>query len=388
MIRKEIMNSGMEEMLFEDLNKLPYFARRHKLLSPFIMIWAYFCTLFGGGIDSESKESLEQYVPLEKRKNLIYMSKLVAKLVYYRFRYEFTFKEYFLLGFDKIDKKARLEYLAGFERLRVYGQVNTFENIKKFADKYKCYTYFENYFKRDIVIVNGSEDLIPFSMFVNNHDKFIFKPNDDSGGHGVMVVDKATAGFNMMTLFKSMLVTGPGIVEEFVQQDDKIGVFHANSVNTIRFTTYYNQEQNRFVKMYAMLRVGRGDAEVDNASAGGIVCAIDLDTGVVMSDGRCEDGVIYSEHPDTHMTFKGYQVPRWDELNDMLVDLVRVIPSHKIVGWDFALDKNKGWVLIEANSCPGMIAAQMCHGPVFREKFRNTLFNDVKYGKLYSNAKL
>lgn len=388
MIRRETMNAGIDKKLAINLDSVPYFARRHRILIPFIIVGAFIYVVFGGDIDGFLRRDVNYYVPSEKKKNPFYMTKLLLNMLYYRYRYEFKFKEYFLFNFEHISRKERLEFIAGHERLRIYGQIHDVKNIDLFAEKYDCYLRFKDYYKRDIVFVGDSQDLVAFSMFVNAHDKFIFKPNHDSGGNGIMIVDKNNSDFNMMTLFKSILATGCGVVEEFVQQDDAMGAFHPESVNTIRFTTYYNKEQDKFVKMYAMLRVGQGGAGVDNASAGGIVAAIDLDTGVIKSDGRCEDNRVYIEHPDSHIAFMGYQIPKWDELNAMLNELVRVIPEHKLVGWDLALDKEKGWLLIEANSCPGMIAAQICHGGGFRDIFRRTVLNDIEKGHLYANARL
>lgn len=378
-MKKEKMNEGLESFTIDNLNKWGYFARRNIWARPFVTLGAIIYTVCGGDTAKEFKEVME-IIPEEVKNNKIKMFHLICKMMHYRYHYEYRFREYIFYDFENINHKQRLTFINSFERFRIYGLAHSYDNIKEFANKYSCYNIFKKYYKRDVLEVSKSDDLIPFSIFVNSHEKFIFKPYNLSCGEGIMVIEKSKADFSMKTLFKSMLKTG-GVLEEYVEQDDGMAVFHPESVNTIRLTTYHNGDITKIY--YAMLRVGRGENSVDNAAAGGITAAIDLDTGRIISDGYCEDTKIYRLHPDTGKQFKDSVIPKWEELLEMVYELVEVVPDHKIVGWDLALSKDKGWLLIEANSCPGMAAAQMCHRKGFRPLFEETIMNDIPNGDLY-----
>ena len=88
---------------------------------------------------------------------------------------------------------------------------------------------------------------------------------------------------------------------------------------------------------------------------------IDTDMGILKGPARSFAGELYEFHPDTGVYFQGSLIPRWNELNELLEKIVRVIPGQKQVGWDFALSKD-GWVLVEANTSPALQSFDLTHG--------------------------
>ena len=72
----------------------------------------------------------------------------------------------------------------------------------------------------------------------------------------------------------------------------------------------------------------------------------------------------------------------------MVKNMVAVIPEQKIIGWDLAYDKNKGWLVIEANSVPNITAAQMCHQKGFRSLFAETVLKEIPNGELYAEGRI
>lgn len=93
---------------------------------------------------------------------------------------------------------------------------------------------------------------------------------------------------------------------------------------------------------------------MDNGGTGGVLAAADIGTGTVYTDAADESGHVFPAHPDTGFVFKGFQIPRWEELKKMVLELAPALPGVPLIGWDAALSKNKGWQLIEGNEC-GMI---------------------------------
>ena len=55
-----------------------------------------------------------------------------------------------------------------------------------------------------------------------------------------------------------------------------------------------------------MLRVGQHNNVVDNAGSGCIFSGIDSQIGIVRTDGADYFGNVYTEHPQTGVTFKGF----------------------------------------------------------------------------------
>jgi hypothetical protein len=98
-----------------------------------------------------------------------------------------------------------------------------------------------------------------------------------------------------------------------------------------------------------VFRIGRKGKVVDNANSGGIVVVVDQKTGILKTNGVDMHGNFYEKHPDSNIVFKGYQIPKWTELLDLVEQIHRTeMPNYPYIGWDFALT-DKGWVLIEGN---------------------------------------
>ncbi len=385
MISYEKMNPGLEKFTYDKYNKTAYFARRNKWAIPFVVFGAAVGAICGGNPGGEYKQSLE-LLSSDKRSNKFYILALTCRMMYYRYAREFTCNEYILYDFENIDYRSRREYISLYERSRIFGMLSDKETLYRFKDKYNCFLEYKKYYKRDMVRIHSTADLFPFSQFVANHAKYIIKPNSSSCGKGVEVIDSEKNRSDTISVFKELLSSGGGVVEEYITQHDEMAVFHPGSVNTVRMTTFHKDGKTDI--MYAMLRVGRHGNIVDNANSGGIALEINTENGSIVGDGYCEDGSSYTVHPDTGVVFKGRHLPKWNELLDMVNELVEVIPEQKLIAWDFACDKDKGWLVVEAGGVPNITAAQMCHKRGFRPVFAKTVCPEIPNGDLYATARL
>lgn len=124
-------------------------------------------------------------------------------------------------------------------------------------------------------------------------------------------------------------------------------MWNDSCINTVRLPCFYSN--GKFHVLNPFLRTGRKGAVVDNAGAGGIFACLDEETGVVVTDGINESNRFYKSHPDSGIVYKGWQVPKWDELLNLAEQIFKeCLPEHKYIGFDFALT-DTGWVLIEGN---------------------------------------
>ena len=56
-----------------------------------------------------------------------------------------------------------------------------------------------------------------------------------------------------------------------------------------------------------------------------------------------------------------YQMPQWEELKKLCKDVALQTSKIRMIGWDFA-HTDKGWVVVEGNDSPHIIAQQMILG--------------------------
>jgi len=147
----------------------------------------------------------------------------------------------------------------------------------------------------------------------------------------------------------------PYVAEELIKQSKELACFHKKSVNTIRVVSF--QYKKDIAILWTFLRTGQGNHEVDNMGAAGLGALIDSETGVIISDGYDWLGRTQKYHPDSKIEFKGYQIPKWDELLEMVKNLSAEISQMHCIGWDLSLT-DKGWVLVEANARPQCVTIQ------------------------------
>lgn len=364
-------------------NRIPDKARTNRFLRPFIIVGILVKTLLGGNPKNVERAIDEGNWDTDIT-NKISRLKLKLKMVYYRYAYEMNYNEFIGFKLEHKPRKECIQYISSYEKMRLYDEViiDT-PSYSTFFNKKNAYDAFEPYFKRDVIYVESRDDVQKFIDICSKHKKLIMKPVDHNGGVGVTVIDQDKE--NPVQKFLTIIERGPHLVEEYVISHPVLKAFHPQSVNTLRFTTYY--ENGELTKLYGMARFGEGNSVVDNAGAGGISANVDVNTGVINSNGFTHKGKEVVSHPDTNVQFKGTQLPMWDEFSDIIASIVKVCPEQRYVGWDFACCED-GWKLIETNAGPGILAAQMCYGCGFRDKYSKTIFKESKYAKQYSTGKL
>lgn len=296
-------------------------------------------------------------------------------MVYTKKVYGLSFSEYFMFGIRNKSHKERKSFLNDKERLDYLRLLGNHTGYKILSDKYETYKYLKKYFKRDVILVNSNENYEEFKRYVEKHPTFVKKPTKASLGHGVGLVN-INNNKELNDYFKEFVDNGPTIIEEKIEQDSKMASFHPKSLNTIRLVTYLDDENNVHIHC-PFIKIGQGDSFVDNGGAGGILASIDPITGVITSDGKDELARVYKKHPDSRITIKGFQIPKWEEAIKFANNLAKDFPDTRYVGWDVALSKTS-WVLVEGNSRTQFVGQQM----PLEKGIKKDLENLIDYKKL------
>lgn len=230
--------------------------------------------------------------------------------------------------------------------------------IDQLEMKYKCYKLLEPYYKREIIEINDENDFPLFSDFASRHREFVVKPSDfcyGIGVHKVLLSDYS----DVNDAFTSILQEGYDInnrhpsrsssivLEELIVQDEELARLHPASINAIRATAVRDRD-GKIRLLHPWIKCGVNGDFIASAALNGFDALIDPETGVIISDGMSENGKIYQVHPNTNIRLKGFKIPKWDDLKDLIEELMNVIPQYGYVGWDMVLTHD-GWVVMEAN---------------------------------------
>ncbi len=180
-------------------------------------------------------------------------------------------------------------------------------------------------------------------------EKLFAKPSVDSGsGKGCILVDPYSESFDeeIKQLGRNF------VVQERIACSDSVSALHPESVNTFRVMTYLWNGKVEVVPQ--VMRIGCGESYLDNAHAGGIFIAVNED-GTLHDRAFSEFRDVYTEHPDTHIRFQGYQIKNYYKIPEQAIRMHSAIPQLGIVNWDFTMGKDEEPVLIEANVFAGGI---------------------------------
>ena len=288
--------------------------------------------------------------------------------------------EYFCYDYPHKDHKERKTYLPRRKKdlmlvRQMKGKHEYF--LDQIKDKNMFYEMEKPFFRREACRVEIDEDLTGFISFVQKHSRFIAKPTRGGCGKGIEILDLKDFDEMAEKAFKYLREEDSSyIVEELIDQDPRMAEWNPTSINTLRIPSMRTSDGP--VIFYPSIRVGRVGSIVDNAGAGGTFAAIDPKTGRIISEGFDKRGHHFPEHPDTHKTFMGAQIPEWDALIDFTHDLHESMPiEHKYLAFDLALS-TKGWVVVEAN-WGELTMPQVEFGRGLYKEFKTLLDKDLKY---------
>ena len=250
------------------------------------------------------------------------------------------------IDYDFISKNhfERNQFVTDHKRLKLWRKFNGHQFDEVFRNKYITYQTYKQFFTREIVSFElvGRAD---FHQFCANKKSVFLKPIDSSNGIGAKKVELVDAQSGE-DLFEKYATT-PYLAEEVIDQHRELAEFHPGSVNTIRINTVQTRHGTQILG--AALRLGVGDDVVDNYTTGGLITAIDIESGVVFTPGRDVFLNWYAFHPDSKKQIIGFEIPGWDEVKRFAFALATIVPQVRFVGWDIALAKEGEPVLVEGN---------------------------------------
>ncbi|THF61610.1 sugar-transfer associated ATP-grasp domain-containing protein [Pseudothauera rhizosphaerae] len=190
---------------------------------------------------------------------------------------------------------------------------------------------------------------------------FFFKPAEGDSGRGVFALDTVVDGERLLFSdpisgaavsadeLEQRLLSSPAgyVVERTIAQHEALAQLNPSSVNTLRIWVVHDCGGVHVVG--AFLRVGRVGSVVDNTAAGGLACAIDLESGVIV---RALDLTLERNehlcHPDSGRPLQGLQIPYWKECVEVACTALRVLPGARFSGMDIAVT-GEGPLVVEYN---------------------------------------
>lgn len=281
--------------------------------------------------------------------------KQVLDVVNCSLKYGTSFHEYYYYGFYNKSSRLRKEYASMGFMYEFQKKNNPIDKRQMLSDKNLFDKAFAEFMKRGLMnpITGTIEDI---KKFVIGREKVVFKRSTGGGGKNVKII--SVQDYSPSEIQKEAFEQQYDILEEFVLQHDSLQHLSPNSLNTVRFITQLKAD-NTVDIIGASLRMGI-DKNTDNLSSGGITVKVNIETGIIESNGVSFDITLpeFEVHPVSQLKLIGFQIPYWDDVKSMCIKAATKFHDNKSVGWDVAITKD-GPLLIEGNHDWGARVWQM-----------------------------
>lgn len=241
-------------------------------------------------------------------------------------------------------EKERDEFVTRLKMVHYYLRYVPWYTKSYFRNKHQFLILFHDYIHREWIYTPESS-FEEFERMVTNYD-CIVKPCDDMRGHGVFKLFRNADHKNDLKIYEKC-VKDRMLVEQCIESCEELKAFHPQSLNTIRVMTISNREKAEVFGSF--FRMGVGDSVVDNAHAGGIFAQINIQNGIIESDGINTNGERFSCHPDSKLKIKGFNIPHWDQICDTCCEAAK-LTDNTITGWDVVVNSQGEIEFVEGNN--------------------------------------
>lgn len=264
--------------------------------------------------------------------------------------------EFFLYRFYELTEEQQdTYYIAKYQKIfqKKYGVDKDF--VALLYDKERTNNYFAEYVRRPWC-VNTKVTFEQFCDIFKDTERVMYKPIAGHRGYGVEAIYLTPE--TMKDIYDRLATYPEGVVEAFIKQHPEMCKLSPTSVNSLRFVTFSSNSKpvtadGKMMDIaYSIVRFGREGAIVDNLHSGGMVANVDLETGCLSTDGADRNGDMWTTHPDTGVTIKGFKVPYFEEAREMVKEAIATRKVEGYIGWDIAISEN-GPMLLEVNDRPG-----------------------------------
>ncbi len=314
--------------------------------------------------------------------------RMISELIYLTFLNRAIPSFYFTRRLFMKEKKEIKNYLPNKFLYGIAGRINDLGAADVLSNK----LYFDLYYRRfteqlpkilsynhNHFFVTGSRDqsinnLEDFNALLKDlvfqHSEsgsvFIKKMYDSYGGRNTYRLsreDFPLAAERLKSMY-SDVVSSAYLFQETIIQHPEMDRINPSCINSIRIDTFVDKDGSSEI-LSALLRMSITNSHVDNATSGGCYVGIDSASGNLSKYGysfiTVTGGAVFTHHPVTGTLFEGFKIPYFEELQTLVLNVARLVPSLRLIGWDVAITRN-GPVLMEGNCGYDITLNDMIYG--------------------------
>ncbi len=263
--------------------------------------------------------------------------------------------EYCDCGFDFIPRHKRKEYNTYATRRYAYKRLTAPSARKITENKYYQASILKQYYGRNF-LHSPTMTMEDFQSFIENEEKFIYKPlcSSRATGQRVYHLDRYRSAEE---LFDEIKALPGGILEQWICQHESLSNLYPGAVHIARIHTIHDGSAQNIRTFGAFFSIAY-KGEIANATLPSTLSAhIDGKTGIISSDCCDLEFNIHKVIPGSSIPIKGFQLPDWDNVLKMVCKAASLLPDIQMIGWDVAFTPD-GPVIVEGNAQPDQVDIQ------------------------------
>lgn len=261
-------------------------------------------------------------------------------------RYGAGYYDYEIFAFYNLNGKQRKTYVTRLISKKLNMYMNDARYAHYFDNKDEFYELFKDYIGRGFLqLENASKEDV--KEFVSGREYLFCKLQDKECGIGCERL-KVSDFESFDNLYAYIKEKGFCTLEDNIVQHPALSRLYSNAVNSLRIITILDNNNVPHC-IYMVQKMGLGGSVIDNNC---LFSPVDYETGKIKYPAHSGDtvkGIVYTEHPETHIPLVGYQIPYVKEAVDMCLKAALVVPQIRYIGWDVAITEN-GPAIIEGNT--------------------------------------
>lgn len=272
----------------------------------------------------------------------------ILDIIYCGLKYQAGYYDYQEFEFYLLNKEERKTYLTRGINNNLVKKYNNKEYWYLLQDKIEFNKKFNKYLKREWLDLRETNEE-EFKNFCKNKDRIIVKVIDNCGGKGIDIIDLKDKKIEITKLYKKLLKNKQYLIEEVIKQNKEISKMYPESVNTIRFFTFFDGKETHILN--SVFRIGNNGV-VDNFSSGGMYTFLDKN-GIAICPAIDQADNVITVHPTTKQEIIGFKIPNFDKACEFVKEAAKEIKEVKYIGWDVAITE-KDVCMVEGNEFPGV----------------------------------
>ena len=262
--------------------------------------------------------------------NDIQLIQLFAEWHYAYSRLAFSPYMYFAYELHNKELKEAHKFINNYFLTKI-SRCNSSEYKKYFQRKNLFIQRFQEHISREHLYVPDC-NLNTFSSFYKKHTVFSVRSATVFMDRRVDILSNPK---NVEELYHECTAR-KFIIEETVRNEKAISEFNPICLSTFKISTFLNSN-NEVEILMAGIQIGRENGVIADYSDGAILALIDVEGGRVITEGIDKAHRRYDKHPISLKTIKGFEIPKWDEVINVVKELGAVVPEVKSVTWTIAL---------------------------------------------------